>query len=78
MRRERLSEEGSAVVHACVGANGKVTEAPTLAKTSGSPRLDEAAVKLAKAGSGHYQPALQDGKPVDACFDFGIKFKLRQ
>ncbi|MFI4878156.1 MAG: energy transducer TonB [Steroidobacterales bacterium] len=74
----RLNEEGMAVVHACVGANGKVTEAPTLAKSSGSPRIDGAAVKLAQAGSGRYQPALQDGKPVDACFDFGIRFKLRQ
>ncbi len=74
----RLNEEGMAVVHACISATGKVSETPTLAKTSGSPRLDEAAVKLAQAGSGHYQPALQEGKPVDACFDFGIRFKLRQ
>lgn len=74
----RLNEEGMSVVHACVGANGKVTEAPTLVKSSGSPRIDGAAVKLAQAGSGRYQPALQDGKPVDACFDFGIRFKLRQ
>jgi protein TonB len=73
---KRMNEEGRSVVHACVAANGKLTEAPTLAKTSGSPRLDQAAVKLATAGSGKFQPALQDGKPVDMCFDFAIAFKL--
>jgi len=74
----RLNEEGMSVVKVCVTAGGKVTEAPTLAKSSGSQRLDGAAVKYAQAGSGHYQPALQEGKPVDACFDLGVRFKLRQ
>src|SRR4029077_3000677 len=53
----RLNEEGMAVVHACVGANGKVTETPTLNKTSGSQRLDQAGVKLAQGGWGHQQRA---------------------
>jgi periplasmic protein TonB len=74
----RLNEEGMAVVHACVAPTGKLAEAPTLAKSSGSPRLDQAAIKVATVGSGHYQPALEDGKPVQACFDFGIRFKLHQ
>lgn len=71
----RLGEEGTAVVHACVGPNGRLYEEPTVAKTSGSSRLDEGALKLAKAG--HYNPGTEDGKPVNACFDFGIKFQLK-
>jgi protein TonB len=71
----RLGEEGSAVVHACVGANGKLSEEPTVAKTSGSARLDEGALKLAKAG--HYNPGTEDGKPVTKCINFSIKFQLK-
>lgn len=74
---KRLGEEGSANVHVCVGPNGKLTEDPTLAQTSGSARLDEGALKLAKAASGHYQPGTEDGQPTAACTVFKIKFELR-
>jgi protein TonB len=72
----RLGEEGMSVVHACVGPNGKLSEAPTIATSSGKERLDQAALKVANAGSGHFSPALEDGKPVASCFNFGIRFKL--
>jgi protein TonB len=71
----RLGEEGTTVVHACVGTNGRLAEEPTVAKTSGSSRLDEGAMRLAKAG--HYNPGTEDGKPAQLCFDFGIKFQLK-
>jgi periplasmic protein TonB len=71
----RLGEEGSATVHACVAPNGKLSEEPSIAKTSGSARLDEGALKLAKAG--HYNPGTEDGKPVTACINFSIKFQLK-
>jgi periplasmic protein TonB len=71
----RLGEEGSATVHACVAPTGKLSEEPTIAKTSGSARLDEGAIKLAKAG--HYNPGTEDGKPVTACTTFSIKFQLK-
>ena len=71
----RLGEEGAAVVRACVGPNGKLAEEPTVAKSSGSARLDEGALKLAKAG--HYNPGTEDGKPVTACINFSIKFQLK-
>jgi periplasmic protein TonB len=74
---KRLGEEGSANVHVCVGPNGKITEDPTLAQTSGSARLDDGALKLAKAGSGHYLPGTEDGQPTTACMVFKIKFELR-
>jgi protein TonB len=74
---KRLGEEGAVNVRACVGANGKLTEEPTVAQTSGSARLDEGAVKLAKAGSGHYQAGTEDGQATTQCFVFRIKFELR-
>jgi periplasmic protein TonB len=72
----RSNEEGLVTVHVCVGPNGKLTEDPTVAQTSGTPRLDEGALKLAKAGSGHYRPTTEDGQPVNSCFPFRIKFAL--
>jgi protein TonB len=71
----RLGEEGSAIVHACVAPTGKLSEDPTIAKTSGSARLDEGAIKLAKAG--HYVPGSEDGKPTTGCFNMSIKFQLK-
>jgi periplasmic protein TonB len=74
---KRLGEEGTVTVHVCTGANGKLTEEPTVAKTSGNARLDEGAVKLAKAGSGHYTPGTEDGQAATTCNMFNIKFELR-
>jgi periplasmic protein TonB len=71
----RLGEEGSAVIHACVAPTGKLSEDPTIAKTSGSSRLDEGAIKLAKAG--HYVAGTEDGKPTTGCFNMSIKFQLK-
>jgi periplasmic protein TonB len=71
----RLGEEGVATVHACIGPNGRLSEEPSIAKTSGSARLDEGALKLSKAG--HYNPGTEDGKPVTACINFGIRFQLK-
>jgi len=74
---QRLGESGAATVHACVGANGRLTGAPTIDKSSGSSRLDDGAIKLAKAGDGKYKPATEDGKPVDQCFSFKVTFQLK-
>jgi periplasmic protein TonB len=73
----RLGESGTATVHVCTDTKGKLTEDPSIAETSGTPRLDEGALKLAKAASGRYKPATEDGNPVAACFSFRIKFQLR-
>jgi protein TonB len=71
---KRLNEEGAPTVHVCVAASGKLSAAPTIAQTSGSSRLDEGALNLAKAG--RYVAGSEDGKPIDACFDFRIKFQM--
>ena len=73
----RLDETGTTTVHVCVGPDGKITEEPTVARSSGSARLDGGAVKLARAGSGRYNPATEDGKPVPGCVNFNVKFTLR-
>jgi hypothetical protein len=46
-------------------------------QTSGSGRLDTAAIRLAKAGSGHYRPSTDDGRPVSSCYPFKIRFQLK-
>jgi protein TonB len=74
---KRLGEEGAVTVHVCVGTNGKLTEDPTVQQTSGSARLDEGAVKLAKAASGRYRATTEDGQAINSCFPFRIKFELR-
>jgi protein TonB len=74
---KRIGEEGKLAVKVCVGTNGKLTEEPSIAQSSGSARLDEGALKLAKAGSGHYKPATEDGQPVNSCFQIGIRFQLK-
>jgi periplasmic protein TonB len=71
---KRLSEEGAATVHVCVGPTAKLTEAPTIAQTSGSARLDEGAINLAKAG--RYVNGTEDGKAITDCFNFRVKFQM--
>lgn len=73
----RLEEQGVVTVHVCVGPDGKITEEPTVAKSSGSARLDGGGVRLAKAGSGRYIPATEEGKPITKCINFNVKFQLR-
>jgi len=73
----RLGESGTATVHVCTDAKGKLTEQPSVQESSGTPRLDEGALRLAKAASGRYKPATEDGNPVPSCFGFRIKFQLR-
>lgn len=72
---KRLGEEGSPTVKVCVGPNGKLAEAPTIATSSGNNRLDEAAVKYAKAG--RYIAGTVDGQPTTDCLVFRVKFELK-
>jgi len=73
----RLEEQGAAVLRVCVDAAGRLTADPVGTESSGSGRLDAAAIKLAKAGSGHYLPTTEDGRPVAACYPIKIRFELR-
>jgi protein TonB len=73
----RRGEKGVATVNACVDDRGRLTAAPTLAKTSGSASLDDGALKLAKAGSGHYRATTEDGRPVSSCYEFLVRFEFK-
>jgi TonB family protein len=75
----RLREEqGVAAVRVCVDAKGRLTAAPTTVQSSGYPRLDAAALQLARAGSGRYQASTENGVPIDACYAFRVRFELRR
>lgn len=72
----RLGETGAAAVRVCVGPAGSLTSNPTILQSSGSAQLDAGALRLARAGSGHYRPSTENGRPVSACYAFRIKFQL--
>jgi periplasmic protein TonB len=74
----RQREEGSAAVQVCVNEKGKLNSTPTLLQSSGFAQLDEGALKLAKAGSGHYRSTTEDGRPVSDCFAFRVRYQLKQ
>lgn len=73
----RLEEQGSATVQVCVDSKGRLTSDPRVLQGSGSTRLDEGALKLARAGSGHYRASTADGKPVTSCYPFRIRFQIK-
>jgi len=73
----RLGEQGSSAIQVCVDSSGKLTSEPQVMKSSGSSRLDEGALTLAKAGSGHYRATTENGTPVSSCFGYLITFTLK-
>jgi TonB family protein len=70
-------EQGVAIVRVCVDAHGKLTADPTTLQGSGSALLDAGALKLAKAGSGHYRASTEDGQPVNSCYPFRVRFQMK-
>lgn len=74
----RAEEKGSVTVKVCVDEAGRLTQTPVVDESSGSARLDAGALRLARAGSGHYRPSTEDGHPVQACFPLRIRFQLRE
>jgi TonB family protein len=74
----RLGEEGMSIVQVCVDSKGRLTSEPSTLRGSGIPRLDEAALNLARAGSGHYRATTEDGQPVNSCYPFGVRFQLKK
>jgi TonB family protein len=73
----RVGESGVAAVRVCVDARGRLNADPRLIASSGSSRLDQASLRLAKAGSGHYRPTTEDGQTVSDCYSFRVRFQLR-
>jgi len=73
-----LGEQGFSTVRVCVDSHGRLTSDPTTVQSSGSSRLDEGALKLARAGSGHFRATTEDGQPVNSCYPVGIRFQLKK
>jgi len=69
----RLNQQGSVVVHFCVGVNNKIDGPMEVQTSSGFPALDEAAGKCLSAGS--YKAGTVEGKPVRSCKDIKVTFK---
>lgn len=71
----RDNEQGAAIVHVCVGADGRLAAAPVIANSSGSRRLDGAAVTWAREAL-QFTAATSGGVAVAACKDFRVNFTL--
>ena len=72
----RLGEQGTAFVKLCIGTGGRLVGDPQIQRSSGSSRLDQAALRYAKATSGHFEPETRNGAPVTVCTALPIKFQL--
>lgn len=72
----RLDEAGNTVVSVCVDPRGKLTAVPAIVDSSGFKLIDQGALRLARAGSGHYRPTTENGQPVSSCYAFRITFRL--
>ncbi|HEX4376222.1 MAG TPA: energy transducer TonB [Steroidobacteraceae bacterium] len=72
----RAAEQGMSTVRVCVDAAGKLTGDPRIAQSSGVGRLDEGALRLARAGSGYYRSTLVNGHPIADCYPVRVHFIL--
>ncbi len=73
----RAEESGAVGVRVCVDERGRLVGDPEIASTSGSVRLDQGALALARAGSGHYRSTTEDGKAVSSCYAYRVRFQMR-
>jgi TonB family protein len=73
---QSMQEEGLAIVRVCVTPAGRLDGKPVIETTSGSPRLDAAALTWAREAL-RFTPATQRGVPIGSCKGFRVNFKLR-
>jgi protein TonB len=73
----RSGESGIATVRVCVDGRGRLTQGPEILESAGSALLDQSALKLARAGTGHYRPTVEDGRAINDCYAYRIRFELR-
>ena len=70
----RLKEHGLVTLRLHVTAQGRVSRAE-IAVSSGSPRLDQAAI--AGMSAWQFHPALQNGRPVADVIELSAAFNLK-
>jgi TonB family protein len=66
---------GSAEVRVCADESGKLTQDPTITRSSGDAGLDEAALRIARSGAPYYRPA--GATAVTGCAQLAIKFEMK-
>ncbi len=68
----------SVTVHVCVDESGKLKQNPTIVHSSGKASMDQAAVRIAAAGSAYYRPDTSlNGSPVSGCAQLTIRFETK-
>jgi TonB family protein len=72
----RLGEQGSGLVKLCIGPGSRLEGTPQVMKSTGSSRLDAAAVRYAEASAKDLAPATRNGQAVSSCVQLPIKFQL--
>ena len=70
----RAEIQGVTTVRMCVGANGRMSQEPTVANSSGNTSLDQAALKWSRRA--RWSPGTEDGTPIESCSSFNVRFKL--
>lgn len=71
----RRGEQGTTTVDFCVGPDGRTAGVPSVQKSSGSPRLDDAAVQW--ISHARFVPATdKHGMPVKSCASTTLNFTL--
>jgi TonB family protein len=73
----RMGQTGTSTIQVCVDPTGHLSSTPTIGASSGSALLDQGALRLAKAGSGHYRPSTENGTAINSCFGLRITFNLK-
>ncbi len=73
---KRLGEEGVVTLQLYVTKNGRVSEAK-VQKSSGFPRLDEAAVREALR-NWRFIPAKRGDETIDAWYSINVRFELKR
>jgi TonB family protein len=73
----KSSGEGSSVtVHVCVDEKGKLAQEPAIVQSSGVAALDQAALKIAAAGSAYYRPHTSSSTS-SGCVQMAIDFDTK-
>jgi TonB family protein len=66
---------GGAEVRVCADESGKLTQDPVITRSSGDAGLDEAALRIARAGAAYYRPA--GATAATGCAQLAIKFEMK-
>jgi hypothetical protein len=76
--RQSGGEVDNVTVRVCVDETGRLRQDPTIIHSSGVASIDQAAARIAAAGSAFYRPdTAPTGPPASGCAELTIKFDLK-